>query len=557
MSDPFSTFVQTELPRRPTMLTQALTGFDGDPNTGSPPSIVANAPKGSFFLRETGFILYKKNSATAGTWEEVGSGGGSGTTAPLSWFVETTGNDVTGDGSVGAPFATVEGALAKLRELTGPTARIRHLVDIVVGIGTFPGFLVQGWEMDPADNSLPCGIRISGTLVNATLPSGTPTGTFTAVTVGQSTTDVVYSVVEDNTQNWPVNGLRGLAIEVLTGTSATSFLPIIANTATTITVPQNFAFGSVGGTYAIRDFGTVLNTTLPIAPSIPAKNAASQTPTPPRTTIGVFNTEVAPANTEIRVEQFKLNATGAPSGANALSIQGEACTVARCFIGGSGTSPGARVNVNGGIGNIAVAQSIINTPTGTAVAISSAGTGSQNFSQNYIAGGTPVGSSTGGTGISISGLAILNLLSTVIDPHSFGVLISGQSLITLSGMTITSGGSQCVRCRVIEGNSGGSFLNATALKLLNAVASTGLEIQGPAFANITCLKVTGCLNGVAASQGGRIRTASLSTDLTGNTNEIVLDDLTTPLTLAGLRALGAFPNKIFSSQYGSAFWEGV
>ena len=552
----FEDFVQTEIPRRPTMLTQSITGFDGDPNSGSPPSIVANAPKGSFFLRETGFRLYKKNTSSSGSWQEVGAGAG-GTTAPLTWFVETTGNDTTGDGSVGAPFATVGGALAKLRTLVGSTQRINHLVDIVVGTGNFPGFLVQGWEMDPADNTLPCGIRISGTFVNATLPSGTPTGTFTAVTAGQSTTDVVYSVVEDNTQNWPVNGLRGLMIEVLTGTSATSVLPIIANTATTITVPQNFAFGSVGGTYAIRDFGTVLNTTVPIAPSIPAKNAASQTPTPIHCTIGVFNTEVAPANTEIRIENFKLNATSAPSSANALSIQGEACTVARCFIGGNGTSPGARVNVNGGIGNIAVAQSVINAPTSSVTAISSTGTGSQNFSQNYIAAGSPVGSGTGGTGISIAGLAIINLLSTVIDPHLFGILISGQSLISCSGVTVTSGGSQCIRCRVIEGNSGGSFINASALKLLNAAASTGLEIQGPAFANITCLKVTGCADAVTATRGGRIRTASLSTDLSGNTREITLDDLTNSQTLAGLRALGSVPLKVFTSQYASAFWEDV
>lgn len=556
MSDPFSTFVQTELPRRPTMLTQAITGFDGDPNTGSPPSIVANAPKGSFFLRETGFRLYKKNTSSSGSWQEVGTGAG-GTTAPLSWFVETTGNDTTGDGSIGAPFATVGGALNKLRSLVGATQRINHLVDITVGIGNFPGFLVQGWEMDPADNTLPCGIRIAGTFVNATLPSGTPTGTFTAVTAGQATTDVVYAVLTDSTQSWPVNGLRGYMLEILTGTSSTTILPIISNTATTVTVPSTGALGSIGGTYAIRDFGTVLNTTVPIAPSIPAKNAASQTPTPIHCTIGVFNTEVAPANTEIRIENFKLNATGAPSFANALSIQGEACIVARCFIGGNGTSPGVRVNVNGGIGNIVVAQSIINPPTTSSSGITSVGTGSQNFSQNYIAAGAPLGAVIGATAISLSGLAVVNTSTTVIEPHLFGMLISGQSLVTCTGMTITSGGSQCIRCRVIEGNTGGSYINATALKLLNAVASTGLEIQGPAFANITCLKVTGCADAVTATRGGRIRTASLSTDLSGNTREITLDDLTAPQTLAGLRALGAVPLKIFSSQYSSAFWEDV
>lgn len=73
MSD-FETFVVGELPHRPTMLTYELTSYDGDPNSGGAPAMVSGAPKGSFYLQNTGNILWKKNTSSAGSWELVGGG---------------------------------------------------------------------------------------------------------------------------------------------------------------------------------------------------------------------------------------------------------------------------------------------------------------------------------------------------------------------------------------------------------------------------------------------------------------------------------------------------
>ena len=547
----FEDFVNLELPKRPPMLTLANSGFDGDPNTGSPPAGIANAPQGTFFFQNTGNVLWIKDSSSPGTWAMVGSGGGGGggTQSPLTWHVETSGNDTTGDGSVGAPFATPTGALAKLASTYGE--RIKHLVKILVGIGNFPGFLLKGWEMDPADNTVPCGIQIIGTLIPPTLASGTATGTFTAVAPGQLVTDVVYAVVTDSAQNWVVNALRGYHIEVLTGTSALQMLPIIANTATTITVPVSTTFGSVGGTYAIRDFGSVINTTVPIAPSIPAANSVTP-PTALQTCLGIFNAEVAPANVELRVEQLKFNPPSMPAGASTVNIQGEAATVTRCFIGGTGGS--SRVQVNGGIGTITVSANTIVPSSSSVTGITSLGTGVQNLTQNLLTASlaTP-GAINMATGISIGGFASLNLTNSVVEYGLFGIPVSGQNVIGLTGVTVYSQSSQCIRCRVIEGNSGASFFFGTGVKLVGPPASTGLEIQGPAFASITGLFISGALYGITLAQGGKVRLSGTDNSMTSVTNEIILDNFAAPFTLATLRA--QTPDKVLTNNFGSYVWE--
>jgi hypothetical protein len=75
---PFEQYVTTELPQRPVMLMLANTSYDGDPNDISAPAKVASAPLGTFFIRNTGLTLWKKNSSSAGTWQRVDGGGGAG-----------------------------------------------------------------------------------------------------------------------------------------------------------------------------------------------------------------------------------------------------------------------------------------------------------------------------------------------------------------------------------------------------------------------------------------------------------------------------------------------
>lgn len=120
----FETFVNTELPRRPTMLLPALVGgYDGDPNLPGAPAILQNSPTGTYYLQSSG-ALSIKNSTSPGTWAAVGSGGG-GTPdpvavvrraqAPFQITVDpVNGNDSpSNDGSV-TPLKTLEALCARL-----------------------------------------------------------------------------------------------------------------------------------------------------------------------------------------------------------------------------------------------------------------------------------------------------------------------------------------------------------------------------------------------------------------------------------------------------------
>ena len=79
MATSYESFVNSELPKRPVMLTLENTSYDGDPNSGGAPAIVSGSPKGTFYLQNTGNVLWKKDTASAGSWEVVG-GASSGQT---------------------------------------------------------------------------------------------------------------------------------------------------------------------------------------------------------------------------------------------------------------------------------------------------------------------------------------------------------------------------------------------------------------------------------------------------------------------------------------------
>jgi len=469
-----------------------------------------------------------------------------GTITPLTWYVETSGSDVTGTGDVGSPFATVDGALTKLRATYGDN--IRHLVDLRMGAGNFPGFRISGWTINPLDHTQSAGIRVVGTFIAPTLATGTASGAFTSVTTGNTTADVVYSTVADTAQNWPVNGLQGKMLEILTGTSALQIVPILRNTANTITVPSTSAFGSVGGTYAIREFGTVIDTGVGFAPSIPAANASIATPI--QSGIICFNNIVAPSNVEVRFEQLKIALAAPTTGASGLNIQGTPVTWNRGFIGGAGTGSRVIINNSGGV-TTNVANSIIN-PAGASTGFTVQGNGFVLLSSLLAAAG-PTFTTTGGSFLSTSGTGQnLQIFNTQVDPHSFGILITGSSVLTLSGVRIRSGGSQCIRCRVIEGNTGAVFINGTGVSLTGATASTGLELQGPTFGNFTSLFIdntngTGCSLAYGALL--RVNSTSSISSITG-TQDVLMDNAAT--TLATMRA--ASPKVLFNN-YGTRLTE--
>jgi hypothetical protein len=73
MATPFETYIQTELPQRPVLLTPGnCGGYDADPNAGGAPAKIQGAPLGTFYLRVSTAQLYQKLSATPGTYVLVG-----------------------------------------------------------------------------------------------------------------------------------------------------------------------------------------------------------------------------------------------------------------------------------------------------------------------------------------------------------------------------------------------------------------------------------------------------------------------------------------------------
>jgi hypothetical protein len=68
MGSPFEIYVNTELPRRSALLTNAITSYDGNPNDGGAPDIIQNSPLGTYFREETNTKWWRKNETV---WEEV------------------------------------------------------------------------------------------------------------------------------------------------------------------------------------------------------------------------------------------------------------------------------------------------------------------------------------------------------------------------------------------------------------------------------------------------------------------------------------------------------
>jgi hypothetical protein len=72
----FESFINTELPRRSSLLTKVITGYDADPNLVGAPAILKNAPLGSWFYEETAQKWWRKRSVAPADWSDQTAGGG-------------------------------------------------------------------------------------------------------------------------------------------------------------------------------------------------------------------------------------------------------------------------------------------------------------------------------------------------------------------------------------------------------------------------------------------------------------------------------------------------
>lgn len=149
-------------------------------------------------------------------------------------YVDPTGSDVTGDGSVGNPFRQIQTAVDILPK------NVLHLVDIEAATGSYDAFTLTGFRVAPGAR-----LRVIGELVVPTV-DGSTTGT-----AGTSST---YTVT-DAAAGWTTGQLSGKIISV-----AGENRPVQFNSGTNCTSPTRFSADVNGKTYNIFDWSTVINT---------------------------------------------------------------------------------------------------------------------------------------------------------------------------------------------------------------------------------------------------------------------------------------------------------
>jgi len=162
-------------------------------------------------------------------------------TAATTFYVETTGNDTTGDGSVSNPFKTITKALNSVGEfLTGN-------LKIYLGTGTFAGCTISK--------------ELQGT--GYILIQGTPTVIVAETTATSGTTNTITVAGA----GWGVNDYAGKFVRLTAGTNYLSdatnsyinnVYPIISNTADTLTVPEKAVVYDSTTKFEIVEQGTLI-----------------------------------------------------------------------------------------------------------------------------------------------------------------------------------------------------------------------------------------------------------------------------------------------------------
>jgi len=180
MSD-FETFVNTELPRRSTLITKAITGYDSDPNLGGAPAIIQSAPLGTWFYEETANKWWRKTTSSPASWtDQTGGGGGGGGGTGEIVRVYTIGvnvgdgvyqkSDGTVDLSDASSVATSEAFLGFVRLKDAPLAG-QVTITFHGDLGAFSGLVTGSSYILASSPGLVVGISDTG---NPNYPDTTP-----------------------------------------------------------------------------------------------------------------------------------------------------------------------------------------------------------------------------------------------------------------------------------------------------------------------------------------------------------------------------------------------
>lgn len=466
------------------------------------------------------------------------------TYAPITLFVDQAGNDTNACTSPGVNACrTDQGALNKLPKEIRHPVRINH----PDGGGNYGCFVVSGFyisNVTQADAGSTGGSIFlhAPQSVSTTLATGTATGTSTGGSAGSGTT---FGTLVDATQTWTTNDLQGRF-----AAHGTQFLPIVANTATTVTVAGIWTSPGVGTAYEIQDNKTVINNACEFAA---VANAAGTSLTN-YAAILTAGTDFSTRQGALRISGYRFeNTTGfgiARQGTTSLLADRLQFTSAM-----TGTSHVLEAIPAGGNASYNTSSSIYPGTTNTHFAIGSAG--ATNLINVYMKGGAIGANYTSAPNAPTLSSVQADSFNTV----GFG-LPKGAAPGLINVVTNGTAASKCIVLGTSSTTAGAAGLGAAGVSGWAASGcSTGLEVVGPQI-----FAVSGATGSVGtayrAIQGGKIRVTAASTLAgmqdggtgLGTGNDIDLD--VDWYSLADMRAPTAVSSKIVSDgTQGSAVFQ--
>jgi len=465
----------------------------------------------------------KVEALTVGQYKSIGTS---------TVYVSSTGSN-SNPGTLSAPFLTIQGALNSLPKY------LKHKTIVQVGAGAFAGFMIQGFQFDYTD-SLTIGdwLQVSGQLVTATLGQGTATGTATSGTAGTFFSST-WGTLTDTTNNWSVDALRGLLLEITGGTGATQIFPIHSNTATAITIAGAWTAPNGTSTYAIRDWATTINTTIPFPVSF-----ATASPSNRAGVVVVGNRGVLPGDGDIVLSNLKWTNVGRGvqhAGPSELLLRN--CRLAN--------TSGSGISNLGGLVRTSRSSAIVGAG-GTFYAPASTGNSIfTSFSNFVIDNGARAFDAHFGT-MTVDHTSVKNCTQAAFN---IGPLAGGHCAVD-----INSWGNNLDTCvKGFDFTPSGIFPTGSLSAIGGAVQSSNdtisnmttaaIDITGPNFVSLTGTVGVGNAIGLRLTKGASVQVAA-STTLTGAI-EVSIDGATTDY--ATMRA--ASPKVINNSSYFTKFYE--
>jgi len=433
-----------------------------------------------------------------------------GSATTTNYFVDgSLGNDNNNCSASGASAClTIQGALNKIPKL------LLNAVKVNVAAGTYAGFIVSGFYEDNGLQQTTGAIFISGGLSNSTLATGSATGTATSGTAGSGTT---FGTLTDTGATWTVNDLVGRLITTATPTNTA--LVIASNTATTLTIVGTWSSPNASTTYAIQDPNVIVNT------SLQRPGNAAFGPSNNRAAIQFLGNQILYRASSIVVQQMRLApaAGGGVDIADNSSIQFQQMQI---------RTSNVPLRVSLGNANVDIINSDLDSTAGAAGIFCGAGA-------------IQVGQGTG-TGVLVRSGANGGLPGIQIQPQVAEPMLSGITQVQITGFThgiqLTNSATlstvNVLQVQIIcfdstgvgvqvgntvtnnlGSNSGGLMMSTVNV----ATCGTGVQIVGPASADIVALTGAAATTGIAAILGGVAVFTKASTTITAGTNEINLD----------------------------------